>query len=116
MPDKFISLSTLTLVISLVLQGCGTVAKSSGVLQIGPDTYRVMARASIGNLIESQKMAFKEANDHCARLVRRLMTIGTLSTEYQGYELTFRCLAEGDPELNRPTLHKAPDTVIQVNK
>ena len=116
MLKKFISLGLSTLVISLALAGCGTVAKSSGVLQIGPDTYRVMARASVGDRIESQKMAFNEASDHCARQVRRLMTIGTLSTQYQGYELTFRCLAEGDPELNRPTLHKTPDTVIQINK
>lgn len=96
------------------LSGCGTVARSSGVLQIGPDTYRVMARASVGNRIESQKMAFQEASKYCDGLGRKLLTIATISSEYEGYEVTFRCLTEGDPALIRPTLQKAPDTVIQV--
>lgn len=51
-----------------LVAGCGTVAKSSGALPVGPDTYRLSARAPLGNMIESQKMAFTEANSHCASL------------------------------------------------
>ena len=96
------------------LAGCGTVARSSGAMQIGPDTYRIMARASMANEVESQKMAFGEANQYCASLGRKMMTTNTKSTEFSGYEVTFRCLKDGDPELVRPVLQKAPDTVIQV--
>jgi uncharacterized protein YceK len=97
-----------------VLAGCGTVARSSGPLQVGPDTYRIMARASVGNQVDSQKMAFSEANSHCTSLARKMVTTNTRSTQYDGYEVTFRCLKDGDPDLVRPMLQKAPDTVIQV--
>ncbi len=97
-----------------MLAGCGTVAKSTGAMQVGPDTYRIMARASVGNQMESQKMAFSEANSHCSSLGRKMVTTNTRSTQYEGYELTFRCLKDGDPDLVRPVMQKAPDTVIQV--
>ncbi len=96
------------------LAGCGAVAKSSGAMQVGPDTYRIMARASMANQAESQRMAFGEANGYCSSLGKKMVTTNTRSTEYDGYEVTFRCLKDGDPDLVRPVLQKAPDTVIQV--
>jgi hypothetical protein len=104
-----ISISALAL-----LGGCGTVAKSSGAMQVGPDTYRIMARAPMGNELGSQQMAFSEANGFCTAMGKKMVTTNTKSTQLQGYEVTFRCLRDGDPDLVRPTLQKAPDTVIQV--
>ena len=97
-----------------LLAGCGTVARSSGAMQIGPDTYRIMARAPMGNQLGSQQMAFSEANGFCTTMGKKMVTTNTKSTELEGYEVTFRCLRDGDPDLVRPILQKAPDTVIQV--
>lgn len=96
------------------LTGCGAVPRSSGVMSIGPDTYRVMSRASLANQAESQKMAFTEANEYCSSLGRKIITTNTRSTELSGYEVTFRCLKDGDPDLVRPILEKSPDTVIKI--
>jgi hypothetical protein len=104
-----ITISTLAL-----LGGCGTVARSSGAMQIGPDTYRIMARASMANQMGSQQMAFSEANVFCNSQNKKMVTTNTKSTELEGYEVTFRCLKDGDPDLVRPILQRAPDTVIQV--
>jgi hypothetical protein len=64
--------------------------------------------------MENQKAAFKEAGDHCASLGREMMAISTYTKEYEPFEVTYRCLKSDDPELKRPTLERAPDTVIQV--
>ena len=105
----FITISALTF-----LGGCGTVARSSGAMQIGPDTYRIMARASMANQLESQQMAFSEANVFCNSRSKKMVTTNTRSIESEGYEVTFRCLNDGDRDLVRPNLQRAPDTVIEV--
>lgn len=97
-----------------VLVGCGTVPSSSGVMQLGPDTYRVAARGPMGAVHKSQQIAFAEANGHCQGMGREIMVIGTKVLEDLGpYEVTFRCLRTGDADLMRPTLTPVPDKVIQ---
>lgn len=101
----------------ILLAGCGAVPRSTGVMQVGPDTFRVSARGSVGNVMESQKMAFSESSNHCKSLGRELIVIATNQIEAIGggpYEVTFRCLNKSDPELVRPTLERAPDTVIKI--
>lgn len=101
--------------VAIVLQGCGTIPSSTGVMQLGPETYRVSARASLGNAVASQKMALGEAKRHCDSLQRQTIVIRMDYDAGNGpYEVTFRCLLPGDPELVRPNLEKSPDTVIQV--
>ena len=104
----------ITIWVLTFLEGCGAVARSSGAMQIGPDTYRIMARASMANQLGSQQMAFSEANMFCNSHGKKMVTTNTKSTELEGYEVTFRCLKDGDPDLIRPSLQRAPDTVIQV--
>ena len=104
----------VTIGILTFLGACGTVARSSGAMQIGPDTYRIMARASMANQLGSQQMAFSEANIFCDSQGKKMVTTNTKSSEQDGYEVTFRCLKDGDPDLIRPSLQRAPDTVIQV--
>jgi len=104
----------MTMTALALVAGCGTVARSSGAMQVGPDTYRIVARASMANDAGSQKMAFSEANTYCGTMNQKMVTTNTRSTEIHGFTLTFRCLKEGDPDLVRPTLQKEPDTVIQV--
>jgi len=99
----------------VILTGCGTVPRSTGALPVGPDTYRIMARAPMGNSLESQKMAFIEAGSYCESMGRRVLVTNTRDPrDMSGYEITFRCLNAGDPDLVRPNLQKTPDTVIQV--
>ena len=102
-------------IIGIALSACGTVSRSSGAMQLGPDTYRISARASMGNPTDSQKMALIEAKDYCTVLKREIMVIATEPSKSFGpFEVTFRCLIAGDPELVRPTLEKTPDTVIRI--
>jgi len=112
---KLILASAITA--AVFTSACGTVPRSSGVMQLGPDTYRVSARASLADVTESQKMAFTEAKQFCGTLKKELLVIATDRIEATGggpYEITFRCLMENDPALIRPTLERAPDTVIQI--
>jgi hypothetical protein len=102
----------LLTVLLCLIASCGLVPRSSGPMNIGPDTWKIMARASVGSLIESQRMAMDEGLAHCAALGKKFLVIGT--SRVASFEVTYRCLFEGDPELLRPTLEKAPDTVIQV--
>lgn len=107
--------SVLISLLSLTLGACGTVPRSSGAMQLGPDTYRISARASMGNSTESQKMALLEAKEYCISMKREMVVIATdLDKNFGPFEVTFRCLNAGDPDLVRPTLEKAPDTVIRV--
>ncbi len=108
---SFFAIAALTALVA----GCGTVARSSGAMPIGPDTFKLTARAAMGSMVESQKMAFSEANTHCQSLGKNLLTTATSSNGDRGtYEVTFRCLNAGDPDLVRPNLQRAPDTVIQT--
>ena len=74
---------------------------------------QILARASLAGAGQSQKMAFDEANEYCGTMGREMMTIGAQANEYAGYQVTFRCLNSGDPELKRPNLETRPDVVIQ---
>jgi hypothetical protein len=99
----------------VVLVGCGAVPRSTGVMNLGPDTFRVAARASLGQAGEGQRMALSEGHAYCRTLNREFLAISTrLLTESGTFEVTFRCLKAGDPDLIRPTLEKEPNTVIQV--
>ena len=98
-----------------LLQSCGAVPRSTQPMQVGPDTYRIMARASLARKDASQEMAFSEANAFCQSMNnRKILTTNMHPSENDGFELTFRCLREGDPELVRPTFERSPDTVIKI--
>lgn len=103
------------LLLSAGLVGCGTIPSSSGVMLVGPDTFRVISRADYGEIIPSQQMAFKEANAFCASNSKLMVANSTRIHEFnRGFELNFHCLSKGDPDLIRPQLLPAPNTVIQI--
>lgn len=107
----------ITVLAVAALAGCGTVARSTGAMKLGPDTYRVASRASLGSAGESQKMALAEADSHCATSGKELMVIGTKRIEEPGggpFEVTFRCLNSNDTELHRPNLQDVPTSIINV--
>lgn len=101
----------------LFAAGCGG---SSGVLRLGPDTYRTSASAApiAGGAVAAERAALDEAQRHCASLHREIL-VQTLHTtpaipfNQARASVSFRCLAAGDPELRRPTLEQAPNVVIE---
>jgi len=109
---KIITISWVLL--AALLTACGTVPSSSGAMQIGPDTYRIIARAPLAKATESQRMAFSEGNSFCSSLGKKLTTTATRDAGNSGFEITFRCLKDGDPDLVRPTLERTPDTIIKI--
>ena len=94
---------------------------SSGVMTLGPDTYRIDGSRGLmaGGSMLAQKEALDEANRYCAQQNKQFMAIGTYDKGNGGliagggYQLDFRCLNSDDPGLARPTPTPAPNIVIQ---
>lgn len=100
-----------------MLAGC---AQSSGVLNMGPDTYTtsVHAAPARGGVPGARQIALTEAGDHCRAMGREIL-VTNISSGRSAHlpggtvDVTFRCLAKGDPDLQRPDYRRAPDTVIE---
>ncbi|MDR4470403.1 MAG: hypothetical protein MRJ68_19255 [Nitrospira sp.] len=61
---------------------------------------------------------FQKADAFCRGHGKQLMPLNTNSTDasfsqFAHSEIQFRCLAEGDPELRRPTLEMVPNIRIE---
>ena len=93
--------------------GCSTAATVTQPLPVGPDTYTVSARMPQGGTSSAREAALSAANQQCARLSKRLLVLKSSSNidlnenneiakDKDVVDLTFRCLATGDPELTRP--------------
>jgi hypothetical protein len=104
----------LAVSIAAFAAGCRTAAGVTEPLPVGPDTYRVSARTSSGGTAPAREAAVSAAGQQCARLSKHLLVLSSAtnigSTADQGVvDLTFRCLAAGDPELRRQNIQRAPD-------
>lgn len=99
-----------------VLVGCAT---NSGVMSVGPDTYLITTEADMfrGGGSGARQVALSEAQKHCTTLGKELIVTNMKSSPFvgggQSFDLTFRCLVKGDPDLSRPTYEKTPDMVIE---
>lgn len=88
--------------------GC---AFTSNVMPIGPDTYFVSARAAPvrGGIEAARPMALQEASDYCTRMGKQVLV-----KSIDVADVTFRCLAPGDPDLQRPTeVRRRADIIIE---
>src|SRR5713101_9637431 len=90
--------TAVTCLACVLFAGC---AHSSGVLNMGPDTYTVSAAAAParGGSSEARKIALTAANDHCAQMGKEILVtnVDTATTNIYGAgsaEVTFRCLAK----------------------
>lgn len=104
---------TVLLIISS-LSACGLKTYSSGVLAMGPDTFSVSADDL--NSSTAKQAALTEAQTHCKTLGKEILVKNTKVSRGQArtiYDVTFRCLSKGDPELIRPTYEIAPDIRIE---
>jgi hypothetical protein len=104
-----ISLTTL-------LFGC---VSTSNVLEMGRDTYSVTSTADgLRSAAAARESAFEEGYKKCASLGKKFMfenerTSRTRMDIDTTVNVTFRCLAENDPEYARPRIRTAPNVVIE---
>jgi hypothetical protein len=110
-PFKLIALSLLSM---MILSACGS---TGTVMQMGPDTYTVTASKHnmSGGASDAQNNALASATAYCSSMGKDLLVKNAFSSferPYYSYSITFRCLAESDPALKRPTDRKSPDTGI----
>lgn len=105
-----------SLLVATVLAGCA----SPGPVPIGKDTYMLAGTGawswSSGAALKGD--LFREADAFCRGLGKQLMPVNTAANDgsfsrFAQAELQFRCLAEGDPELARPTLQPVPNVRIE---
>lgn len=107
--------STLVLA-PLFLIGCA----SSGVLPIGKDTYTISTSNELSPAY-AKRAALTEANDFCAQQGKYLVPVNTTQGSHVDsfgdnlatFDFTFRSVAEGDPEIQRPNPRKEADVVIE---
>ncbi|MCP5208314.1 MAG: hypothetical protein H7A01_13995 [Hahellaceae bacterium] len=89
-----------------LLEGC---ASSSGVLEMGPNSYSISVAASParGGSAGAKRMAYKEAVEHCESMGKQILVSNhaTNTTNYAGAgesELTFSCLGSDDTDIKSP--------------
>lgn len=80
----------------VALFSMGACASSSGVFQIGPDTYQITTTAitSFGGVGSARASAVQAANDYCSRLGRHPVVLDAANDSQftQGSsDLKFRC-------------------------
>lgn len=104
----------------LLIVGLSGCAQSSGVLKMGPDTYTVSTHAAParGGTSGAKSLSLTEANQYCAGMGKEIY-VTNIETRPSSHlpggtaDVTFRCLAKGDPELQRPDYEPAADLVIE---
>src|SRR5450759_810740 len=91
----------------------------SGVVSIGSDTYMIANSEwgfTSGGVQKAKVM--KEASDYCNSIGKQMVPISTNQNDLSfgktpAAEVQFRCLSQGDPGLQRPTLEPVPTIVIE---
>jgi hypothetical protein len=101
----------LGLAVSVAAFGAGcSGARVTQPLPIGADTYTVSARTPHGGTASARDAALSAANQQCARLSRQLLVLKSSNNfelnenkdiESDIIDVTFRCLAAGDPAPHR---------------
>lgn len=113
---------TISVLALAALAGC---ASHTGVVPMGRDTFMIARQAATGlpGLGNMKAEIIAEGAAHCRALGKELQVVSTQETQppyilgnYPRSEITFMCLAAGDPELQRPRLQKTPDAVIELRK
>lgn len=104
---------------TILLAGLTGCVSTSQVLEIGRDTYSVSATADgMSDATSARGSAFEVGSKKCASLGKRFMLVNeSTSRTRMGIDttvnVTFRCLAENDPEYARPNVRQSPNVVIE---
>ena len=108
--------------LAATIAGC---ASHTGVIPMGRDTFMIAKQQATGfpGLGNMKAEIIGEGSRHCASVNKEFQIVSTNETQppyvlgnYPRSEITFMCLAHGDPELQRPRLQKTPDSVIEIRK
>jgi hypothetical protein len=103
----------LAVSIAAFVAGCMTAARVTQPLPVGPDTYTVSSRTSSGGTAPAREAAVSAAGQQCARLSKQLLALSSATNigsnaDEGAVDVTFHCLAAGDPELHRPNVQPSP--------
>jgi hypothetical protein len=103
MPGGFMKLIMILAIVTIVGTGCAT---SSGIVEMGQDTYMISRSGSIGRMgVGSMKTDnIVEANEYCKNQGKQIQVLA--SSDYPATignvaraEVQFLCLSKGDPRL-----------------
>jgi hypothetical protein len=109
--------SLILIAVGLMQVACA----SSGPISIGKDTFMITKQSSTGYHSGASVKAdlYREASEYCARQrlnfqpVRERAKDGVPGYAFANAEVIFRCLADGDGELSRPTPKPLPNVIIE---
>lgn len=107
----------------IMLSACAVTSGTTDIVPIGKDTYMVGRPGGFFTLSggEVKAQLFRDANEFCLSQGKNVMPVSTSSRDSAPYtyataELQFRCLADGDPDLQRPTMKARPDITIEMQR
>lgn len=96
-------LRRIVFVAAVVLSACGT----GQLIQTGKDTYSVSSSGAGFSTDGVKADVYRAANAHCVKQSREMVEVslktldGALGRNPPSADLTFKCLASGDPEIQR---------------
>ena len=115
----------ITLIVAVVAvcwAGCSA-ARVTQPLPVGPDTYTVSARMPHGGAASAREAALSAANQQCARLSKQLLVLKSSTNidfnenkDVVVVDVTFRCLATGDPAAGGRRSHAHPRRGIRPHR
>ena len=103
-----------TVILACIMTGCSAGGK---VLSLGPDTYTVSNQVApvAGGSVTAKERSLQDAADFSKNIGKQVFVTNLIESSNQiDYSVTFKCLREGDPELERPTYEASPDVVVRV--
>lgn len=106
------------LLLVVAATGC---AQSSGAMKMGPDTYTISTHAApaLGGESGAKNRSLTEANTYCESMGKNIV-VTSMETKQSTHlpggtaDITFMCLADGDPDLQRPQYEPAADLVVET--
>jgi hypothetical protein len=109
---------------AVLLTACATTGGTvSDIVPIGKDTYMLARPGGFFTISggEVKAQLYRDANEFCRSQGKTLMPVSSSSRDsaparFANAELQFRCLAEGDPDLGRPTMKSRPDVTIELQQ
>jgi hypothetical protein len=94
------SILFLALTASVFLSACGSMPQSTGIMQLSPDTFKIVHRSAFGRAIKSQADAMEMVRLFCEEkhlqvqiISSRTLGLMTSDSELDGaFEASFKCV------------------------
>ena len=113
--SRAVSRGLIGLVVCASLGACAVAPKSTGVVDLGDNHFRITARGTMGVPAESRKVALTQADEFCAARNQAMQVTETGKAPLTGpYEVTFTCLPDDNPEATRNVVKRPPAQVQPV--